>query len=65
MVALGAVGRLSQVVSLKKLEAALLARVPKGTEKINRQALHAGIKAAQQVDLNTLPQSITPDEEEV
>ena len=65
MVALGAVGSLSQVVSLKKLEAALLARVPKGTEKINRQALHAGIKAAQQVDLNTLPQSIIPDEEEV
>jgi 2-oxoglutarate ferredoxin oxidoreductase subunit gamma len=65
MVALGAVGRLSQVVSLKKLEAALLARVPKGTEKINRQALQAGIKAAQQVDINTLPQSIIPDEEEV
>ncbi|MBW1862075.1 MAG: 2-oxoacid:acceptor oxidoreductase family protein [Deltaproteobacteria bacterium] len=65
MVALGAVGSLSQVVSLKNLEAALLARVPKGTEKINREALLAGIKAAQQIDLNSLPRSITPEEEEV
>jgi 2-oxoglutarate ferredoxin oxidoreductase subunit gamma len=64
MVALGAVGVLSQVVSLKSLEAALLGRVPKGTEKINRQALRAGIKAAEQVDLDVLPRSVAGEEEE-
>jgi Pyruvate/2-oxoacid:ferredoxin oxidoreductase gamma subunit len=47
------------------LEAALIARVPKGTEEMNRKALHAGIKAARKVDLNTLPHSVTLEEEEV
>ena len=65
MVALGAVGFLSQVVSLKSLEAALIARVPKGTEKLNRQALRAGIKAAQEFDMSGLPRSTTPEEEEL
>jgi 2-oxoglutarate ferredoxin oxidoreductase subunit gamma len=41
IVGLGAVGYLAQVVSLKSLEAALIARVPKGTEEMNRKALHA------------------------
>lgn len=65
IVGLGAVGYLAQVVSLKSLEAALIARVPKGTEEMNRKALHAGIKAARKVDLNTLPHSVTLEEEEV
>lgn len=65
IVGLGAVGYLAQVVSLKSLEAALIARVPKGTEEMNRKALHAGIKAARKVDLNALPHSIIPEEEEV
>lgn len=64
MVALGAVGQLTHVVSLKSLEAALMAKVPKGTEKINREALHAGIRAAKKVDLKALPKTITQDEEE-
>lgn len=65
IVGLGAVGYLAQVVSLKSLEAALIARVPKGTEEMNRKALHAGIKAARKVDLNALPHSVTVEEEEV
>lgn len=65
MVALGAIGYLCPVVSLKSLEAALMARVPKGTKKINREALRAGIRAAKHIDLSVLPLSITPKEEEV
>jgi 2-oxoglutarate ferredoxin oxidoreductase subunit gamma len=65
MVALGAVAYLTQAVSLKSLEAALVARVPKGTEEMNRKALHAGIQEARKVDLNALPRSVTSGEEEV
>ncbi|MBW2012067.1 MAG: 2-oxoacid:acceptor oxidoreductase family protein [Deltaproteobacteria bacterium] len=65
IVALGAVGYLSQVVSLKSLEAALMAKVPEGTQNMNLKALRAGIKAAEKVDLNTLPRSISREEEEL
>jgi len=64
MVALGAVGVLSQNISLKSLEQALMARVPKGTEEINRKALHAGIEAAKRIDLKDLP-LLAIEEEEV
>jgi 2-oxoglutarate ferredoxin oxidoreductase subunit gamma len=46
IVALGALTRLTGVVSLKSLEAAILSRVPAGTEELNRKALTAGIEAA-------------------
>lgn len=65
IVALGAVGYLSQVVSLKSLETALMVKIPKGTEKMNLKALHAGIKAAEKVDLSALPRSIRREEEEL
>jgi len=65
MVALGAVGYLCQVVSLKSMEAALMAKVPKGTEKMNLDALRAGINAAKKIELETLPRSVTPQDEEV
>ena len=65
MVALGAVGDLCKVVSLKSLETASLAKFPKGIKKINRQALRAGINEAQKVDLEKLPRTIIPEEEEV
>ena len=65
MVSLGAVGCLTQVVSLKSLEAALLAKVPRGTKEMNRKALHAGIRAAKKIDLHALPRFITQEEEEV
>jgi len=65
VVALGAVGFLCPMVSLKKLESALTANVPKGTEELNRKALHAGIRAAKKIDLTALPLSVIPEEEEV
>jgi 2-oxoglutarate ferredoxin oxidoreductase subunit gamma len=46
IIALGALSQLSPIVSAKAVEAAVLARVPKGTEKLNRDALKAGIAAA-------------------
>lgn len=58
MVALGAVGYLSGQVSLEGLEKALLSRVPKGTEKMNSDALHAGIEEAKKIDLDSLPRSV-------
>ena len=46
IVALAALITLTGVVSRKSLEDAVLARVPKGTEALNRRALEAGVKAA-------------------
>jgi len=46
IVALGALAALTGAVSLDSLEKAVLARVPKGTEELNKQALAAGIAAA-------------------
>jgi 2-oxoglutarate ferredoxin oxidoreductase subunit gamma len=46
IVALGALAALSGAVTLKSLETAVLARVPKGTEDLNKKALEAGINAA-------------------
>ena len=47
IVALGALAQLTGAVSLQSLSAAVLARVPLGTEDLNRQALAAGVAAAQ------------------
>ena len=49
IVALGAISELSSIVSKKAIEAAVLARVPKGTEKLNRDALKAGMAAAKRM----------------
>ena len=46
IVALGALVQLTGAVSLASLTAAVLARVPKGSEDLNRQALAAGVIAA-------------------
>ena len=43
IVALGIIAELTNIVSIDALESAILSRVPKGTEKINLQALKAGI----------------------
>jgi 2-oxoglutarate ferredoxin oxidoreductase subunit gamma len=48
IVALGALAVLTPMVTPGSLEKALLARVPKGTEKLNREALRAGMAAARQ-----------------
>ncbi|MGD0917142.1 MAG: 2-oxoacid:acceptor oxidoreductase family protein [Thermodesulfobacteriota bacterium] len=46
IIALGALTQLSPIVSPKAMGSAVLGRVPKGTEKSNRDALKAGISAA-------------------
>lgn len=46
IIALGALTQLTPMVSAKAVEAAVMARVPKGTEKLNRDALRAGMAAA-------------------
>ncbi len=46
IIALGALARLTEIVSLASLEAAVLNRVPRGTEELNRKALQLGIEAA-------------------
>jgi 2-oxoglutarate ferredoxin oxidoreductase subunit gamma len=48
IVALGALAALTGVVSLESLEAAVLARVPKGTEELNKKALAAGVAAGRE-----------------
>jgi len=49
IVALGAISEFTSIVAKKAVEAAVLARVPKGTEKLNRDALKAGMAAAKRV----------------
>ena len=48
IVALGALAQATGAVSLESLTAAVLARVPKGTEDLNRKALEAGVGAVKQ-----------------
>ena len=64
IVALGALGHFCPLLTYKNLESALTARVPRETVMINSKALQAGIKAAENFDLNSLPRSIVPEEEE-
>lgn len=49
IVALGAISQLTGIVSKRAIEAAVLKRVPKGTEELNRKALQAGFAAARKV----------------
>jgi 2-oxoglutarate ferredoxin oxidoreductase subunit gamma len=56
IVALGALALLTGAVSLDSLTAAVLARVPKGTEDLNRRALAAGVAAAKAGGTVSLPE---------
>ena len=58
IVALGALTKLAAVVSPKAVEMAVLARVPKGTEKLNRDALKAGMSAAAKAQKTVLPVTV-------
>ncbi len=60
IVALGAISKLAPIVSLRAVELAVLSRVPKGTEQLNRDALKAGMAAASKVKKITF--SETPKE---
>jgi 2-oxoglutarate ferredoxin oxidoreductase subunit gamma len=48
-VALGVLVGLTGVVPPEAVEKAVLARAPKGTEEMNRQALLAGLKEAEKI----------------
>ncbi len=61
IVALGALSQLTPVVSPKAVESAVLARVPKGTEKLNRDALKAGINAAKQAKKAWMKSEVPPE----
>jgi 2-oxoglutarate ferredoxin oxidoreductase subunit gamma len=45
IIALGIIAKLSDAVKFSSLERAVLSRVPKGTEKVNSQALQLGYEA--------------------
>ncbi|MFQ6109402.1 MAG: 2-oxoacid:acceptor oxidoreductase family protein, partial [Candidatus Aminicenantales bacterium] len=50
IVALGIITGLIQVVSREAVEAAILARVPKGTEELNLKAFKAGLRVTEELD---------------
>ena len=43
IVALGVIVELTKIVSYDAIESAILARVPKGTDKINKEAFQLGL----------------------
>ena len=49
IIALGLIVRLSKVVTEGAAEQAILARVPRGTEELNRQAYRLGLESAEEV----------------
>ncbi len=53
VVALGAIAELTGLISRKGLEKALLARVPKGSEELNKKALALGARLARESSVNT------------
>jgi 2-oxoglutarate ferredoxin oxidoreductase subunit gamma len=61
IIALGALTQLSPIISSKAVESAVLARVPKGTEKLNRDALKAGIAAAKRVKKEWMEAETPPE----
>ncbi|MDZ7260628.1 MAG: 2-oxoacid:acceptor oxidoreductase family protein [candidate division KSB1 bacterium] len=48
IIALGIITELAQVVSIEAMEAAILSRVPKGTEELNLRAFRLGLEMAKQ-----------------
>ncbi len=64
VVALGAVGRLCPAVAEESLRKAVLSRVPAKTVELNTRAFSAGVEAAAAFDLDALPRSIIPEEEQ-
>ena len=61
IIALGALSQLTPVVSSKATESAVLARVPKGTEKLNRDALKAGLSAARRAKKDWMKLEVPPE----
>jgi 2-oxoglutarate ferredoxin oxidoreductase subunit gamma len=55
IVALGVIVRLSEVVTEEAAEEAILARVPRGTEDLNRKAYRLGLEAASEWAATSAP----------
>lgn len=64
IIALGAISRLTSIVSANAIEAAVLSRVPKGTEKMNRDALRMGMTEAAKIQKNAFPEALKEQEDE-
>jgi 2-oxoglutarate ferredoxin oxidoreductase subunit gamma len=60
IIALGALTQLTPMASARAVEAAVLARVPKGTEKLNRDALKAGMAAAKRAKKERTEAEVPP-----
>ncbi len=60
IIALGALTQLSPIVSPKAMESAVLKRVPRGTEKLNQDALKAGISAAKRAKKERMEEDTEP-----
>ncbi len=72
IVALGALSKLiptmppgAGVVSPESLESAVLARIPKGTEKLNKLAFEEGIKAAEAIQKNLVFEEPSEDHDQI
>jgi 2-oxoglutarate ferredoxin oxidoreductase subunit gamma len=61
IIALGALSQLTPVASAKAVESAVLTRVPKGTEKLNRDALRAGMNAAKSAKKAWMRSEVPPE----
>ena len=61
IIALGALSQLTPIVSPKAVESAVLAKVPKGTEKLNRDALRAGMNAAKRAKKAWMESEVPPE----
>jgi 2-oxoglutarate ferredoxin oxidoreductase subunit gamma len=61
IIALGALSQLTPIVSPKAVESAVLAKVPKGTEKLNRDALRAGMNAAKRAKKARMESEVPPE----
>lgn len=62
IVALGAIGVLSEQVSVDDLERSLLSRVPPATIEMNKKALHRGVEEGAKVDIDLLPRALMSDD---
>lgn len=60
IIALGALTQLTPIVSRRSMELAVLNRVPKGTERLNRDALRAGILAAKKAKKDLMKKEVLP-----
>jgi len=61
IIALGALTQLTPIVSRRSVESAVLSRVPRGTEKLNRDALNAGVIAAKKAKKELMEAEIPPE----